>query len=164
MYISIKSTLLQKLKEILIKNNLTVSTAESCTGGLISKKITDIPGSSKFFIGGVVTYQNKSKEKILNVEKNIIDKLTAVSEPVAKAMAINVRNLFESDFSISTTGYAGPNHKDMIEPTGLVFIGISSKNNTIVYKEKFKGSRNNIREETAEKAIKYLIKHICQEI
>ena len=155
---------LKELKKVLLENKFLISVAESCTGGLVSKTITDIPGSSNYFVGGVVTYQNTAKEKILNIPIDLINKFTAVSEPVDKEMAQSVRKLYCSDFSISTTGYAGPHLMNSNEPTGLVFIGISSKKGVKVYKEFFYGNRNQIRIKVTEKAIEYLINYINNEI
>lgn len=159
-----KLDILIKLKEKLLKYNFSICTAESCTGGLIAKTITDLPGCSKYFAGGVVTYQNEAKEKVLKISKSMIDNLTAVSEPVAENMAVNVRELYSSDFSISTTGYAGPNIKGSKDQVGLVFIGIASNEGSIVYKENFNGTRVEIREKAAKKALEYLLKYICDEI
>ncbi|MCX6166102.1 MAG: nicotinamide-nucleotide amidohydrolase family protein [Ignavibacteriae bacterium] len=119
-----------KAGEILLKNKLTLAVAESCTGGLLASKITDISGSSKYFLGSVCSYSNESKINILNVNKETLEKYGAVSEETAMEMAENVRKKFGSDIGLSTTGIAGPTGGTDLKPVGLVWIGYSSENKT----------------------------------
>ena len=104
----------------------TVSTAESCTGGLIGKQLTDIPGSSAYYLGGAVTYCDEAKTKLLGVPREVLDTHGAVSEPVARAMAEGARNVFETDYAVSVTGIAGPGGGSDEKPVGLVYIGLAA--------------------------------------
>ncbi len=120
---SLENALLSKLKE----KKLTFATAESCTGGLIGKRITDIPGSSEVYLGSIVSYSEKIKEKLLDVPKEIIDKYTVVSEETAIYMARGARLALGADITVSTTGIAGPDGGSKEQPVGLVYIAVSSK-------------------------------------
>ncbi|MCD6427131.1 MAG: CinA family protein [Caldisericaceae bacterium] len=143
------------LGDILKAKKLTIATAESFTGGLFGKKITDIPGSSEYFLGGIIAYSYKAKEKLLKVNKRTLAKYGAVSAETAKEMATNVKNILNADIGVSFTGVAGPSLQEG-KPAGLVYIGISY-NNTLVFKEKFGGSRIEIREKSVDFAIEKLI-------
>lgn len=112
----------------------TLATAESCTGGLISKRLTDISGASDVYLGGAVTYANEAKVKILGVSEDDLKTYGAVSEPVARQMAEGVRALLGADFGISVTGIAGPTGGSEEKPVGTVFVGLASKNGTTVRK------------------------------
>lgn len=114
---------------LLEEKRLTLSAAESCTGGLIAKRITDYPGASEYFLGGVVSYTNPVKEKLLGVNPETLQRCTAVSEEVAKEMCEHVRSLTGSDLSISVTGLAGPDG-DGIHPVGTVCLGLSTPDGT----------------------------------
>ncbi|MBP7215455.1 MAG: competence/damage-inducible protein A [Candidatus Kapabacteria bacterium] len=120
----------QIVGEKLKNKNQTVAVAESCTGGLLGKEFTDIPGSSAYFLGGIISYSNEAKIKFLNVNKKTLDEFGAVSEQTAIEMAMNVRDIFNSDYGISITGIAGPDGGSPTKPVGTVWIGISVKNNT----------------------------------
>lgn len=113
-----------RLGEILRDRDHTVSTAESCTGGLLASMITDVPGSSDYFDRSVVTYSNDAKIDVLSVPREALDAHGAVSEPVARAMARSIRDLAETDWSISTTGIAGPGGGTAEKPVGTVYIGV----------------------------------------
>lgn len=145
---------------LLIKYNLTVSTAESCTGGLVASKITEINGSSTFFGMGVVTYANEAKIKLLGVKANTITVYGAVSEHTAIEMAEGILRLSESDISISVTGIAGPTGGTPEKPVGLVYIGISGKFGTFAYENHFIGNRNQVRSQTVEKAFRFAAEYI----
>ncbi|MCX7834130.1 MAG: competence/damage-inducible protein A [Ignavibacteria bacterium] len=126
---------LEKIVGNLLKlKNLKLATAESCTGGLLANKITDISGSSEYFLGGVNVYSNESKVNILGVNESTIRKYGAVSEETALEMAINVRELFKSDIGISITGIAGPDGGTDEKPVGLVYIGYSDNRKNFVKK------------------------------
>jgi nicotinamide-nucleotide amidase len=133
--------LLNKISTLLNKKKLSISTAESCTGGFISHTLTNISGSSNYFDRGIVTYSNDSKKELLNVSNKLLEEHGAVSEQVAKAMAENIRKLSNTDIGLSTTGIAGPNGGTKEKPVGLVYIGISTKENIIVKKFNFKEDR-----------------------
>ena len=128
----------QKIVNLLIKKKLTISVAESCTGGLFSKAITSVSGSSKVFTLGLVTYSNKSKTKVLKVPKNIIRKYGSVSEPVCLAMVKNLNKISKTNISVSITGIAGPSGGTKIKPVGLVYLGIKKGNKTEIKRYLFK--------------------------
>jgi PncC family amidohydrolase len=138
----------------------TLSTAESCTGGLLSHKITQVPGSSNYFNGGIIAYSNESKIKILKVRKSTIGKYGAVSKQCAVEMAENARKLFKTDYGISVTGIAGPAGASRNKPVGLVYFGISSSEETFCFKKEFTGSRAEIKNQSANFALDVLIKKI----
>ena len=136
----------------LVKAGKSVSVAESITGGGLGAAITDVAGSSKIFLGGAITYSDLSKTKILEVPKRLITKHSAVSEEVAKAMAEGVRQLYKSDFAISTTGTAGPG-KAYGKSAGTVWIAIASKSETIAVELLIAGDRATVRKSTIESAL-----------
>jgi nicotinamide-nucleotide amidase len=136
-----KDLLEQKVGELLLFNKLSLSTAESCTGGLLSSKITDISGSSEYFKGGICTYSNESKIELLKVKRKTLSNYGAVSEETALEMAQNVKEKFGSDIGLSTTGIAGPSGGTLEKPVGLVWIGYSDKNKTFANKFMFGNNR-----------------------
>jgi PncC family amidohydrolase len=144
----------EKVGMLLKGKGMTISLAESCTGGLISKRITDIAGASDYFEIGVTTYSNKAKELFLAVPGELLARKGAVSREVAEAMATGVRKLASADVGLSVTGIAGPGGGTPEKPVGTVFIGVSWANRTLVRKSLFHGDRDAIREETAEEALK----------
>ncbi len=141
--------------ELLKKRGRTLSVAESCTGGLISDRITNVPGSSNYFEGGMVTYSNESKAKHLDIPLNYIRRHGAVSPQVAKKMAQGVRKAFGTTFGLSTTGVAGPTGGTKEKPVGLVFIGLAKGKRTSVMKLNLEGTRREIKEKATEKALKF---------
>ena len=153
---------MDKLFDFLKLNNLTISTAESCTGGMIASAITDVSGSSSFFGTGVVTYSNDAKMKLIGVSKETLDAFGAVSEQTAREMAQGVLKLGEADVSVAVTGIAGPTGGTPEKPVGLVYIGVCGKGGTYVYKNIFSGNRDQVRKQTVNRAFElvydYLIK------
>ena len=148
---------IEKLHKKLIKKKITLSVAESCTGGLLSSKFTRLSGSSKYFQMGLVTYSNNAKIKILKVNKNIIDKYGSVSHECCRAMAQGLSKISKSKVNISITGIAGPNGGTKDKPVGLVYIGLTKRNKTIVSKNFFKKKdRKSIQNKTVEKCIKLI--------
>lgn len=143
----------EELLADLIQKKLTIATAESCTGGLIAKKITDIAGSSQVFMGGVTTYSNPSKVTLLQVPTLMIDKYGAVSENVASAMAIGVQKLFNVSIGISTTGIAGPGGGSIEKPVGTVCFGYAINSEVFTEKHHFPGNRELVRQISAAYAI-----------
>lgn len=133
----------------LIKQKLTIATAESITGGLVAKMITDVPGSSDILKESFVTYAIEAKIKILGVDKNIIDNYGVVSKEVAEDMAKKLKKLTGRDICISTTGNAGPTVCDD-KPVGRVYVGIYFKDDLKVYELNLSGERNDIRQQTAD--------------
>ena len=113
------------------KRGLTVATAESCTGGLLLKRLTDVPGCSAVVAGGAVTYQTREKERVLGIPHDLIERHTVVSEPVARAMAEAARRVFEADIGIATTGYAGPGGGTEKEPVGTVYVAVATPAGTV---------------------------------
>ncbi len=157
------NSLYESTVELLIKMNSTVSVAESCTGGGLGKQFTDKSGSSAYFEGGVITYSNKSKMKLLNVSKETLDNFGAVSEQTAEEMAINCQQIFNTNYSISITGIAGPNGGSPEKPVGTIFIAVYNGKNTCV--EKLNLSTNNResnRDYSVQKAISLLYRIIKQ--
>ena len=139
----------KKIVNKLIKKKLTISTAESCTGGLLSSAITSVAGSSKVFKLGLVTYSNRSKIKVLKVLKNIIMKYGAVSEQVCLAMVMNLNKISKTGISISITGVAGPSGGTKKKPVGLVYVGIKKRNKISVKKYLFKNKGRTFIQKTA---------------
>lgn len=138
-------TLEEVVGDLLRARGYTISTAESCTGGLVAGKITEVPGSSDYFLEGVVSYSNESKIRILGVPEAMIIEHGAVSEPVAKAMAEGVRKLANSTYGIGITGIAGPGGGTEEKPVGLVYIALADDTQTTVRKLIFPGDRQFIR-------------------
>ncbi len=126
------SGLEETVLHLLHRHGKTFSAAESCTGGLIAKRITDLPGASCVFRGGVVSYTNEVKASVLGVPQETLDRYGAVSEPVARAMAEGVRRITGSDLSVATTGLAGPDGDDRGNPVGTVFVALSTPERTVV--------------------------------
>ena len=151
---------LSTIIQYFITHNITISSAESCSGGLISKMITDIPGCSAIYPGGVCAYSNEMKIKWLNVKSSTLEQYGAVSAETALEMAQGIRNVTGSDYGISTTGIAGPGGGSAEKPVGLVYIGISYKDNTRFIKLNLFGSRSKIREMAACYAINEVRKTI----
>jgi nicotinamide-nucleotide amidase len=142
-----------RIAGLLRESGFTLSVAESCSGGLLAKRITDIPGSSGYFLLGVVTYANSAKERVIAVPHELIEQHGAVSSEVALAMAAGVRDLSGSHIAIATTGIAGPDGGTPEKPVGTVFIAIVSPTGSEVACYCFAGSRQAIRESTAEAAL-----------
>lgn len=137
----------QELVKLLIKKEIKIATAESCTGGLVSKKITDISGASKVFDCGICSYSNGIKAKVLSVSKNTLIEFGAVSEQSACEMAKGVRRLADADIGISTTGIAGPTGGTTQKPVGLVYVGVSTNEITFAIKCLFNDDNTKSREE-----------------
>jgi PncC family amidohydrolase len=140
----------------------TLSIAESCTGGLICDCITNVPGSSDYFMGGMVTYSNESKAEHLGIPLDCIKKYGAVSSQVARRMAQGVRKTFHTNFGLSTTGVAGPTGGTKRSPIGRVFVGISDGKRTWVKKRDLKGSRREIKEKATEKALQFFYERLIR--
>ncbi|MFA5145484.1 MAG: CinA family protein [Candidatus Omnitrophota bacterium] len=149
-------SIVSQIHRILIKSKKTISIAESCTGGLTSSLLTRITGSSLYFTLGIVAYDNKIKENILNIPGRIIARKGAVSKDVAERMAKAARKLANADFGIGVTGIAGPSGATPGKPVGTVFIAIDSKDNKICRKFIFTGNRITIRKKAALKALELL--------
>lgn len=144
--------------KLLIKKRKNIAVTESCTGGLLSNLLTKIPGSSKYFILGIVAYSNKAKENILKLPRDIIAQKGAVSKDVSGLLAKSVRLIAKTDFGIGVTGIAGPAGGSKEKPVGTVFISVDSKNKRICKEFNFTGSRAAIRKKSALKALELLNK------
>ncbi|MCX7995440.1 MAG: CinA family protein [candidate division WOR-3 bacterium] len=149
-----------KTGRILTTRGLTLSVCESCTGGMLGSVITGIPGSSNYFIGGIIAYSNEMKIKFAGVKSETIKKYGAVSKQTAREMALGTKELTGSDISIAITGIAGPGGGTKVKPVGLVYIAIAIDNKIIVVRNLFKGSRQEIRKRACECALKLLIEHL----
>ncbi len=149
------------LEEAVVKRleskNLTIASAESCTGGLVAGRIINYPGASKVFVDGVVSYSNESKIKRLGVSEQTLEKYGAVSEQTAKEMADGIVKVLGADVGISTTGVAGPDGGTDEKPVGLVYIAVSVKGDTTVKKLNLKGSRNKIRDRVVTEVLTLLL-------
>jgi len=146
--------------EKLIERRLTLATAESCTGGLIGNRITDISGSSKTYLVGFVTYSNQAKKEILGVDEQLLDKHGAVSREVARAMAEGARAVSGADIAISVTGIAGPTGGTAAKPVGLVYMALAAADGTIAFEHRFSGSRMDIKLRASQAALNMLRLHL----
>ena len=147
-----------KTIKLLTKKKLTISFAESCTGGLLASTITSISGSSKVFNMGLITYSNNAKIKLLKVPKKTITEYGAVSYETCLSMVKNLSKISKSNISISVTGVAGPNGGTKEKPIGLVFIGLKKGNKTIIRKNLFKNKRRiSIQKATVKEALKMVL-------
>jgi len=153
-------TLEKKIGEILQKRILTVGLAESCTGGLVASRITSVPGSSAYFMAGLVTYSNKAKTKFLSVPDKIIARNGAVSNIVAKRMAKGVCAAAGVDIGLSITGIAGPAGGSPEKPVGTVFIALATKKEVFVRKFLFSGNRREVRKRSSEEALTMLLDYL----
>ncbi|MBQ7485006.1 MAG: nicotinamide-nucleotide amidohydrolase family protein [Oscillospiraceae bacterium] len=142
---------------------MTFSAAESCTGGLIAKRITDLPGASAVFRGGVVSYTDGVKAAVLGVPRELLACHGAVSAPVAAAMADGVRRLTGSDLAVSVTGVAGPDSDDRGNPVGLVYLALSAPDGTRTVRHLFSGDRTAIRESAAQAAFSLLAAYLNEQ-
>ncbi len=148
-----EQTLEEVVGKMLKENGKTLSVAESCTGGLVSAKITNISGSSEYFERGVVSYSNQAKTEILGVPKELLEKFGAVSPEVALAMAKGIRQISKTDLGLSVTGIAGPTGGTEDKPVGLIYIGLADSNKAWVEKFMFGQDRMINRERTAQAAL-----------
>ena len=152
---------IQLLHKKLIKKKLTISVAESCTGGLLAHNLTKLANSSKYFQMGLITYSNQAKIKILKVNKNIIKKYGAVSDECCKTMVKNLSKISKSKINISITGIAGPGGASKDKPVGLVYIGIKKGNEIINKENTFKSkNRHSIQKLTVKTTLKIIDKII----
>lgn len=154
--------LLEKIAADLIKKNLTIATAESCTGGLLAHYLTSISGSSTYFNRGVVSYSNDAKENLLKVKHTTLETYGAVSEQTAYEMAQGIQSQAQVDIGISTTGIAGPTGGTLEKPVGLVFIGIATQDGAQVHRFHFTGNRLENKQHTCYEALKMIQTYLQQ--
>ena len=145
---------IKKLHKKLIDKKLTISVAESCTGGLLASNLTKLANSSKYFQMGLITYSNEAKIKILKVNRNTIKKYGSVSKECCEAMVKNLSKISKSKINVSITGIAGPGGGSKLKPVGLVYVGVKIGRNLLILKNKFKSkNRNLIQKLTVKKII-----------
>lgn len=145
------------LQELMLEKGLTLSLAESCTGGMISSSITDRPGSSAYFIGSAITYSNQSKISILGVRPETISEFGAVSRETSVEMALGVSRIFDADISASVTGIAGPDGGSVSKPIGTVWMTVTDGSRCISSVFYFDGNRDDIRTNSANALIDMII-------
>ena len=147
--------IIQKLGQ----RHLTISVAESLTGGLVAASLTQIPGASAVFKGGIIAYRDEIKQKVLKVDPALITKFTSISEPVAQSMATNIREIMNTDIGIATTGVAGPDKSDGFAP-GIVFVAISIGDHKICQKLELVGDRTQIRDQSVNEIFKLTLSQL----
>ena len=159
---SLDTSVLEDFHKLAVERGVTIGTAESCTGGLVGKTLTDLGGSSGYYQGGIISYANTVKEQVLGVSSDTLATHGAVSEETAKEMVEGVFRVLRTDYAIATTGIAGPGGGSQEKPVGLVYIGIGTPRGITVYKEIFIGDRDSIRNSVAERAIQYVYKELIE--
>lgn len=153
---TIEEILVEQLKE----KNFTIATVESCTGGLLAGTIVNAKGASDVFNEGYITYSNKAKEKLVNVSSETLEKYGAVSSQTAREMAEGAARSAEAQVALSTTGIAGPGGGTKEKPVGLVYIACTVSGKTEVLKNLFQGTRQEVREQSVQKALQFALEMI----
>ena len=156
-------TSMEKVVGMLLSiNKKTIAVAESITGGLVAKKITDVPGSANYFLSSMVTYSNESKIRDLKIPEELLKENGAVSEQVAKAMALAIKNISSADIGLAATGIAGPSGGTSNKSVGIAFVGIATELGCKVEKHQFSGIRDVIRIKTAQTALDMVRRHLIR--
>jgi nicotinamide-nucleotide amidase len=150
------------LNRLLIEKKLTVSVAESCTGGLIAEMLTSKAGASTYFKGGMITYATETKINLLNVNPSTIELFSVVSEEVAQEMATGCQTVFKTDFSLATTGNAGPNKGESSQDLGVVCIALATPKGVLSQKFEFGQPREKVITRAANKALEWLYQEILK--
>jgi nicotinamide-nucleotide amidase len=156
-------TLEEVVVKLLVQRNQTVAVAESCTGGLLANRITNVPGASAVFLAGYVCYANQAKLDMLDVEPQLIEKHGAVSEQVAYALAEHARACARSDYALATTGVAGPSGGSPEKPVGTVYIALATAGGTIVRKLFFPTDRETFKQIATQTALELLRRKLIKE-
>ena len=151
---------MKKLFDYLIENNITVATAESCTGGNISKEFVEYAGISQVFLGGLCTYHNSVKMNVLGVKEETLKNFGAVSEECAREMLKGVKKVTGAQAAVCTTGIAGPGGATKDKPVGLVFVGATFNEKTVIEKHIFQGNRKQVIEQAKQRALELLFEII----
>jgi len=154
--------LVNKVSDELKKHQVTIATAESCTGGLLAHTLTNVSGSSEYFNRGVISYSNTAKMELLGIPEQLLKNYGAVSKQVAAAMAKAIQQRAQVDIGIATTGIAGPTGGTKDKPVGLVFIGVSTKDTVVVKEFLFSGDRLANKDDTCTAALELLLETISQ--
>jgi PncC family amidohydrolase len=149
-----------RIGRALLARGMRLSLAESCTGGLLGARITSVPGSSRYLLGGVVAYQNRAKASLLSVPPRMLRRHGAVSAPVAAAMARGARRRFGADLAAAVTGVAGPGGGTPDKPVGLVFVAVSGLGRTRCRGAVFAGGRGSVRARACDLALNMLLQHL----
>jgi len=157
------SNLEERLDSLLRQQRKKISVAESCTGGLVSHRITNVAGSSEYFDSGVVSYSDQSKIRTLHVLAMTLRKFGAVSQETAEEMAKGIRKISGTDIGIAITGLAGPGGGSIGKPVGLVYVSLSTENDVITQKFNFKGTRSEIKTQASDAALNMVINYLIKE-
>jgi len=152
--------LAEEVGKLLRSKGLTISVAESCTGGRLGDVLTDVPGSSDYFLGGVISYSNDAKVGLLGVNSRTLKAKGAVSEEVAIQMASGARKRLGADIGIGITGVAGPSGGTPTKPVGLVYVAVSSRGSSECSRNVFRGSRSSIKDQSVRKALEMLVESL----
>lgn len=152
--------MVEKLAEILREKKLTLSVAESLTGGLLSNLLTNVPGASDWYMGGITSYSNRAKTDLLEVKEATLLAVGAVSAEVAEQMAQGCAGRFKTELALSTTGIAGPGGGSETKPVGLVYLGVKTPQGVFTKKCRFQGERLEIKEQTCREAILWLLEKL----
>ncbi|WP_415383518.1 CinA family protein [Halosimplex sp. TS25] len=158
----------ERIGDALAARDETLAVAESCTGGLLGSTVTGVAGSSEYFVGGIISYTDRTKRQLLAISRESLERHGAVSEPVASAMARHVRDETGADWGVSTTGYAGPTGGDDETPVGTVYVGIAYAGGddprtepfAVVERDQFDGSRQEVKERIVERALTAALERI----
>jgi len=157
----------RQLGEALRERDETIAVAESCTGGLLGSTITGVPGASDYFVGGIISYTNRTKRRFLAVSRELLERYGAVSEQVATAMARHARDEAGADWGVSTTGYAGSTPDSATAPAGTVFVGVANAGRgpdsdpfTQVERHRFDGTRNEVRNRAVTRTLRTTLAHV----
>lgn len=153
--------ILHDVHERLSETHKTVSVAESCTGGLLGAALSDRPGSSSYFLGGIQAYANSVKEELLGVDHETLVSFGAVSEEVASEMALGIRRLTRSDWAVSTTGIAGPDGGTEEKPVGTVWVSVADSTGVFSQKLSLDGGRSAVRDRAVIEALSMLLERVC---
>ena len=138
----------------------SLATAESCTGGLIGSALTAVAGASSVYKGGIVSYQNEIKQRLLGVDAAVLRAFGAISAQVAMDMAAGARKALDADYAVSVTGLAGPGGDEIGNPVGTVFIGFADEDGAVAEKFLFSGDRDTVRSQAVDAALEMILKHI----
>jgi PncC family amidohydrolase len=150
-----------RIDDLLVEKGLTISVCESCTGGMLAATITNIPGSSRYFLGGIIAYSDKVKKKVVGVRVGTLERHGAVSAQTAKEMAQATKQKMKSDIGVAVTGVAGPAGGTAKKPVGMVYIAVACRGKTIVRKFLFSGGRQAVRRSSVKNALAMVREILC---